>query len=50
MTQDEFKALTDLVAEVNYAEKPIVLWSKASLIRRLIAEEIVKRDDNYIKS
>ena len=45
MTEDEFKALTDLVADVNYEEKPSVLWNKASLIRRLIDEEITRRED-----
>ena len=45
MTEDEFKALTDLVAEVNYTEKPSVLWNKASLIRRLIDEEITRREE-----
>jgi hypothetical protein len=45
MTDAEFKALTDLVADVNYTEKPSVLWNKASLIRRLIDEEITRRED-----
>jgi len=44
MTQDEFKALTDLVADVNYEERPDLLWTKASLIRRLIEEEIARRN------
>ena len=44
MTDKEFKDLTDLVADVNYEERPDVLWSKASLIRRLIKEEITRRN------
>ena len=46
MTEDEFKALTDLVADVNYEERPDLLWNKASLIRRLIQEEIEQRKNN----
>lgn len=46
MTEDEFKALTDLVADVNYEERPDLLWNKASLIRRLIQEEIERRKNN----
>ena len=46
MTQDEFKALNDLVADVNYEERPDLLWTKASLIRRLIEEEIARRKNN----
>ena len=46
MTEVEFKELTDLVAEVNYAEKPDLLWTKASFIRRLIQEEIERRKNN----
>ena len=46
MTQGEFKALTDLVADINYEERPDLLWTKASLIRRLIQEEIERRKNN----
>ena len=49
MTQDEFKALTDLVADVNYEERPDLLWTKASLIRRLIEEETERRKNNEDK-
>ena len=45
MTETEFKALTDLVADVNYEERPDLLWNKASLVRRLIDEEITRRED-----
>ena len=44
MTDEEFKQLTDLVADVNYVERPNVLWTKASLIRRLIKEEVSRRN------
>ena len=49
MTEAEFKALTDLVADVNYEERPDLLWTKASLIRRLIEEETERRKNNEDK-